>query len=635
MRRSLLMFWLLAMALTPPAARAASPAQLLATDASGMVEVKAACPSGPQLGSGFLLGPRLVMTARHVLVDRKARSCTAKVVQQGTGRTVAVARWMALRVAKSKAPTDLALMVLASPLSGYQFSISSVSPKPGARVVALGYALAQPLSLNQGHVLKLTTEHGVRLLELRLLEAGGASGGPILDASGHVVGVNQFGTPGTLLAVDLAHLVEHHTGEFCVGVASGQTATVCAGADATGILEADAPPRTCSGLGLTSVLPFFACPKLPALTEDTSGVVAVESRCSTVGDWSGSVFMLGPQLMMTARSLLIDPATGKGCTSTVLPGLAAHPVRITGWVGVQRSDSRTSTDVALAELAVPVKSHYFTLSPTSPQPGQLVYALDYLATHPSSVNRGHVTNLVLSDGTPQLEMHVPVASGHGGGPIVDADGRVVGIAQTWDNDINAVYSVDLAQLTNGDPSQFCFALAAGSNSTICGTSQTQATLFGEDGSPQVCGTKAENPPFTYCAQPSQNPRTAPVTTGSTTPPSFNGCWATTVDSFDESQQASSVPDTNPKVYFVYRLNLIRIGTYIKITVTAPNGSRGDLAPRASVWITNPASVYWRSGPFFLSPSPAPDGRWTVTATLTNGPTTASCSYAINVTPPSP
>jgi len=78
------------------------------------------------------------MTARHVLIDGKGRPCTAKVVQDGTGRSFGwCGGWRFELLVEG--PTDLALAVLASPLTGYRFSISSASPKSGQLVIALGY----------------------------------------------------------------------------------------------------------------------------------------------------------------------------------------------------------------------------------------------------------------------------------------------------------------------------------------------------------------------------------------------------------------------------------------------------------------------------------------------------------------
>jgi len=210
------------------AARAVTPEQLFAADASGMVQITAHCANGVQHGSGFLLGPRVVMTARHVLVDARGRPCSAMVVQQGTGRAARVSRWMAIAVKPSNAPADLAIATLDTPLTGHDFSISAASPTVGQLVVALGYALEQPLSLNQGHVISRPTAPGVRLLEMSLLEAGGASGGPILNASGRVIGITQFGGLGGLTeSVDLAHLDDGAAAQLCFGFIAAQRSTLC------------------------------------------------------------------------------------------------------------------------------------------------------------------------------------------------------------------------------------------------------------------------------------------------------------------------------------------------------------------------------------------------------------------------
>jgi V8-like Glu-specific endopeptidase len=291
--------------LLSPAARAETPAQLFADYSSGMVKVKAHCPGGAQQGTGFLLGPRLVMTARHVLVDGKARRCTAEVVQEGTRKHAKVSRWMGVRVTRSKSATDVALGVLASPLTGHNFAISRSNPKRGQRMLALGYALGEPLSLNQGHVSKLTTSQKVPVITLKLLEAPGASGGPILSTKGEVVGVSQVVGSGLLGTVDLARLVHRNPSELCVGVAAGQAATICGGGrHPTGLLSKDSAPPLCFGSAIDP--PFQTCPKISA----PSGIVAVESKCPEGGSWSGSGFLLGPRLVMTARYLLVDEKTG-------------------------------------------------------------------------------------------------------------------------------------------------------------------------------------------------------------------------------------------------------------------------------------------------------------------------------------
>ena len=284
--------------LSAAGARAATPAQLFATDASGMVKIEVVCPDGElQQGSGFLLGPRVVMSARHVFVDQKGRECSASAVQEGSGKRVRVQSWMALRSSASNEPTDLALVLLAAPLAGYNFSISTTSPKPGQRVIALGYALGQPLSLNQGHLSRLLTRNKVTLLLMALLEAGGASGGPILDSAGKVIGLDQAGMTGYELAVDVPRLVRDDPGQLCFGVVAGQQATICGpGAHTHPLLERDGAPQLCEGVALD--LPFQSCPKLPIGYELQFGVLGLESQCPQSGRSMGSGFLLGPRLMI-------------------------------------------------------------------------------------------------------------------------------------------------------------------------------------------------------------------------------------------------------------------------------------------------------------------------------------------------
>ena len=237
-----------------------------------MVQVKSRCASsGLYAGSGFLLGPRMVMTARHVLIDPvTGTSCTTTVIQDGTHKVANVKRWMGIRVASSKAPTDIAIAILDEPLDGYNFTLSPTSPKPGQLVLALGYALAQPLSLNQGHVARLPTTNNVRLLVLNLLETHGASGGPIMNSKGEVVGVNQAVLKsGQLQSVDLAHMAHGDPTQFCFGVATGQASTICnTHKPAHAFLSRDGRPQLCHGYAV--LLPFQDCPALTAATPTTA-----------------------------------------------------------------------------------------------------------------------------------------------------------------------------------------------------------------------------------------------------------------------------------------------------------------------------------------------------------------------------
>jgi V8-like Glu-specific endopeptidase len=614
--------------LLSPAARAETPAQLFADVSSGMVKIKARCPGGTQQGTGFLLGPRLVMTARHVLVDTKARRCTAEVVQEGTRKDAKVARWMGLRVTKSKSSTDVALAVLAAPLTGHNFAISRANPKRGQRVLAFGYALGEPLSRNQGHVSKLTTSQKVPVVTLTLLEAPGASGGPILDTKGEVVGLSQVAGAGLLRTVDLPRLVHRNPRELCVGVAAGQAATICGGGHRpAGLLGKDAAPPVCLGFAIAP--PFQTCPKLPrSLT--SAGVLAVSSDCPN-GTQVGSGFLLGPRLLMTARSLLLDRKTGAACKTTV-SRLLGESVAVAQSIGIQRSDGQAPADVALARLASPIEAEYLSLATTPPTVGQELHVLGWLDPQATSANTAHVTRLTTVYGMPVFE--IPVASAAGsigpGGPIVDAQHRVVGIVQGLGS-ADSIDSIDLQRMTNGEPGQLCLGPGDDPSATICRSRPATPGLLAAAGPPPTCGGQVATPPFSYCPFPSSPPRQVPATTDVSTPLAFTGCWATTADSFDAAQKTTTLPGSSPTLYVVYRFNFLRVGTAVSISATGPTGKR-ELVPAEALPITNPESTYWRDGPLNLSAAPLAPGAWTFTVTITSGPSAgASCTSTVTVT----
>jgi hypothetical protein len=213
----------------------ASPGQIFTSDSSGMVYVLSRCASGEYQGSGFLVGPRLLITALHVLEDvhGNGSGCSVSVTQEGSGRTAHVIRWSRWY---SSAPSDLratdfAVALLDSSLSGYYFRLSPTSPRPGDGVIGLGYSLGEALSLNQGKVAYAARYRGVPELILDLLGAEGSSGGPILNDGGYVVGLTQRGSTTSsssfITTLDLASFIGGDPGTLCQGVAVGQSSTLC------------------------------------------------------------------------------------------------------------------------------------------------------------------------------------------------------------------------------------------------------------------------------------------------------------------------------------------------------------------------------------------------------------------------
>ncbi len=625
-------------------ALASTPGQLFAADASGMVTIKAVCTGHrPQQGSGFLLGPRIIMTARHVLVDDQGRPCPATVVQEGTHRHVRIERSTAIAARTGGAPTDLALALLESPLSGHDFSISSVSPRSGALVLALGYALGQPLSLNQGHVASLVERNGVRLIEMRVLEAGGASGGPVLDADGNVIGVTQWGSTGFQESVDLARLVHGDPRRLCFGVAAGQAATICVGGrPKTQLLGRDGPPKPCNSS--TADLPFASCVVDPLL--DT-GVVSLRDSCSTPD--AGDGFLLGPRLVMTARHLLVDPETGAPCTATASV-FGSTPAHVKSWTSVRIAGAKTPADLVLAVLDKPLPGRTFALARSSPSRGQAVHTLSPLSGTPAAKNEGKVVSFATSDGVRLLYVRGGLSLATGGSPIVNAKGEVVGIVQYGST--GETFSVDLSTISRGDPTQFCLGVAVEVESTVCPGRSSAARLLDKDSRARVCGNEVEEPPFTICDDPA-NPPTAPLAGGgsttvtytpptiaappttSTQPLGINDCWLTATDSWAASVRASSVPETTRSVWVVFQLSRAPdLGTAITITAAPPNGTPSTIFTGNQVIFSQPSSYYQHAGaefrlgptPFVLSGPPI-DGTWTYTVSVSGG---ASCSAQIGV-----
>jgi hypothetical protein len=164
------------------------------------------------------------VTALHVLQDDDGSSCASTVKQEGTGRTSHVTTYSASDAA------DLAVAHLSSPLSGFYFQLASSPPSKGARVIALGYSLGNPLSLNQGTVVSRDSISGLPYLFMNVLGGHGSSGGPILNSHGQAVGLTQIGkTDGSVsvvASIDLATVSKGGAG-LCKGVATQSANTLC------------------------------------------------------------------------------------------------------------------------------------------------------------------------------------------------------------------------------------------------------------------------------------------------------------------------------------------------------------------------------------------------------------------------
>jgi S1-C subfamily serine protease len=165
-------------------------ATLVSTTQSGIVRIDTTTCDASEVGTGFLIGPRLVATVEHV-VDG-AVSITLKQ----NGKTVAVGTVI------GEDPTrDVALVRTSSAIHGRVLHLAARAPRLGESVAALGFPFGLPLTVTQGAVSGLGRTipiDGVERDSLVQTDAPinpGNSGGPLISLdTGEVVGLVDLGT---------------------------------------------------------------------------------------------------------------------------------------------------------------------------------------------------------------------------------------------------------------------------------------------------------------------------------------------------------------------------------------------------------------------------------------------------------
>jgi hypothetical protein len=160
-------------------------------------------------GTGFLVGSRVVMTARHVTHG----ACRTKVYVDNKWMSVAGVTSWSSRNRNDRTAADITTIRLNGESTGHVFAIRSWSAAIGSNLATIGHPLGNGLSITQGHVMRKGKLSGVPMLAVRLLAAEGGSGSPLLDNNGNVVGILQLGlggedalgqrTSGLILGIDL------------------------------------------------------------------------------------------------------------------------------------------------------------------------------------------------------------------------------------------------------------------------------------------------------------------------------------------------------------------------------------------------------------------------------------------------
>lgn len=157
---------------------------------SGVIRIEADTCEGTGIGTGFLVGPRLIATVEHVVDGATSVKLKRGKTTLGTATVIGEDR-----------DRDLALLRADHVLSGHQFQLLSESPRLGQEVAAIGFPLGLPLSVSRGSVSGLKRSipiEGItrrRLVQTDAAVNPGNSGGPLLTAdTGQVVGLVDLGT---------------------------------------------------------------------------------------------------------------------------------------------------------------------------------------------------------------------------------------------------------------------------------------------------------------------------------------------------------------------------------------------------------------------------------------------------------
>ena len=163
---------------------------LVAKARSGVVKIEVDACGIQEIGTGFLVGSRLVATVEHVVGG--ASSITLK---QG-GKTVATGT-----VIGQDSARDVALIRASSPIRGTVLRLAPRAPQLGESVAGLGFPFALPLTVTKGSVSGLGRTvpiNGVNRRQMVQTDAAvneGNSGGPLISIeNGDVIGLVDLGT---------------------------------------------------------------------------------------------------------------------------------------------------------------------------------------------------------------------------------------------------------------------------------------------------------------------------------------------------------------------------------------------------------------------------------------------------------
>jgi S1-C subfamily serine protease len=151
-------------------------------------------------GSGFFVRPDVLVSNAHVVKGSTTVKLTFSDGKKGSAQVVAVADSVDLAILRPAAGSEGRTILELS-------SIARV--RPGQEVIAIGSALGVlQNTVTRGIVSALRNDGGVMLIQTDAAINPGNSGGPLLDRTGHVVGVNSMKV-GTATSIGFAIAADH------------------------------------------------------------------------------------------------------------------------------------------------------------------------------------------------------------------------------------------------------------------------------------------------------------------------------------------------------------------------------------------------------------------------------------------
>jgi S1-C subfamily serine protease len=151
------------------------------------------------------------------------------------------------------------------------------------------------------------------------------------------------------------------------------------------------------------------------------GVAQVLVETCDDGDYTGTAFLVQPQLMMTAQHVVED-------ASRVRVDFDGELID----ADIDGVDLRS--DLALLRLDQPVDGHVFHFVADDAVPGTRVAAIGYPLNEPKTLTEGTISGLDREIDTESgsfrgmVQTDTAINPGNSGGPLVDVNGAVVGVA---------------------------------------------------------------------------------------------------------------------------------------------------------------------------------------------------------------